>query len=117
MLQRFNAGCARAFIRDARAVPARGVFAEIVNDSPGGGQRLRMLVETEAREFGDAKLFAQDALRVVSLKNPVFQASFHATDAFEERTLGRLVKRLGPRNQRLLRLQPLQTDVTVDLIA
>ena len=108
MLQRFNAGCARAFIRDARAVPARGVFAEIVNDSPGGGQRLRMLVETEAREFGDAKLFSQDALRVVSLKNPIFQARFHAADAFEERSLRRLEKLLWPRKQRFPRAQQLQ---------
>src|SRR5439155_11737822 len=108
MLQRFNAGCARAFIRDARAVPARGVFAEIVNESHGGGQRLRMIVETEAREFGDAKLFSQYALRVVSLKNPVFQARFHAADAFEQRSLRRLEKLLWPRKQRLPGTQQLQ---------
>src|SRR5438445_13204178 len=67
-----------------------------------------MLVETEAREFGDAKLFSQDALRVVSLKNPVFQARFHATDAFEERSLRRLEKLLWPRKQRFPRAQQLQ---------
>src|SRR5205807_7280663 len=68
----------------------------------------RMLVEPEALEFGDAKLFAQYALRVVSLKNPVFQARFHASDAFEERSLRRLEKLLWPRKQRLPRAQQLQ---------
>src|SRR5438552_10028565 len=67
-----------------------------------------MLVETEAREFGDAKLFSQDALRVVSLKNPIFQARFHAADAFEERSLRRLEKLLWPRKQRFPRAQQLQ---------
>src|SRR5690349_7795512 len=108
MLQRFNAGCARAFIRCARAIPARGVFAEIVNDGAGSGQRLRMLVETETREFGDAKLFAQNALRVVPLKNPVFEARFHAANAFEERRLRCFEKLLWPGKQRLSGTQQLQ---------
>src|SRR5438093_11017704 len=108
MLQRFNAGCARAFIRDARAIPARGVFAEIVNDSPGGSHRLRVIVEAKACEFGNAKLFAQYALRVVPLKNPVFQARFHAADAFEKRSLRCLEKLLWPRKQCLPGTQQLQ---------
>src|SRR5947208_13301201 len=67
-----------------------------------------MLVEAEARQLGDAKLFAQNALRVVPLKNPIFQARFHAADAFEERSLRRLEKLLWPRKQRFPRAQQLQ---------
>src|SRR5207302_10545884 len=77
-------------------------------DSPGGGQRLLMLVETEACQLGDAKLFAQDALRVVPLKNPVFEARFHAAYAFEERSLRCLEKLLWPRKQRFPGTQQLQ---------
>src|SRR5437764_6449644 len=67
-----------------------------------------MLVEAEARQLGDAKLFAQNALRVVPLKNPVFEARFHAADAFEERSLRRLEKLLWPWKQRFPRAQQLQ---------
>ena len=40
---------------------ARGVFAEVVDDGAGGGERLVMIVQAEAGEFGDAELFAQGA--------------------------------------------------------
>src|SRR5205814_4517722 len=108
MLQCFNAGGGRVFIRGARAVPARGVFAEIVNDGPGSSHRLRVLVQAKACEFRNAKLFAQDALRVAPLKNPVFQARFHAANAFKERSLRRLEKLLWPGKQRLPGTQQLQ---------
>src|SRR5207249_9975747 len=108
LLHGFNAACARAFSRDATASPARGVFAEIVNDSPGGSHRLRVIVEAKACEFCNAKLFAQYDLRVVPLKNPVFQARFHAADAFEKRSLRCLEKLLWPRKQRFPGTQQLQ---------
>ena len=45
-----------------------------MNDGAGSGKRLRMIVEAEPRKFRHAELFAQDALAVVALKGPVFQA-------------------------------------------
>src|SRR6267378_2081145 len=80
--QCFDAGGTHVLIGGRRAVAARGIFSEIVNDSAGGNQPLRVIVEAETREFGDAKLFAQDALGVVALKNPIFEAGFHATHDF-----------------------------------
>src|SRR5437588_3729006 len=54
MLQGPYAGGGCIFIGGA----ARGVFAEIVNDSPGSSHRLRVIVQAKACEFGNAKLFA-----------------------------------------------------------
>jgi len=58
-----------------------------------------VIVEAETREFGDSKLFAQDALGIVSLKDPIFEAGFHATHAFQERCLRRFEKLLRPGEQ------------------
>src|SRR5437879_9408082 len=67
-----------------------------------------MIVEAETCEFSDAKLFAQDAFRIVPLKNPVFQARFHAADTFEERRLRRFEKLLWPWKQSFPGTQQLQ---------
>ena len=96
MPQCFDAGGTHVFIGGRRAVAARGVFSEIVNDGAGGGQRLRVLVEAETREFGNAKLFAKDAFGVVALEDPVFEAGFHATNTFQERCLCSFEKLLRP---------------------
>ena len=63
---------------------AGGVFAEIVDDRAGGGERLVMIVEAEAGEFGDAELFAEDAGGVVVLEDPVVEAGFDAAGAVEQ---------------------------------
>src|ERR1051325_416467 len=47
-----------------------------------------MIVQAEAGEFGDTKLFAKDALAVVALESPVFEAGLDAARAFEKRSLG-----------------------------
>ena len=44
-----------------------------------------MIVETKAGEFGDAKLFAEDALGVVGVEDPIFDTGFDAARAIEER--------------------------------
>jgi hypothetical protein len=42
-----------------------------------------MIVETESGEFGDSELFSQDALGVVGMKDPIFNAGFNAARAIE----------------------------------
>src|SRR5260370_34758001 len=108
MPQGFDAGGVHVFLRGRRAVAARGVFAEIVNDGAGRGHRLQMIVEAEAREFDDAKLFAQDALGIVALKDPSLDAGFHATQAFQKRSLGGFEKLLRPGKQSFPRAKQLQ---------
>ena len=68
-----------------RIVAAGGIFTEIVDDGAGGGEGLRMIVEAEAGEFGDTELFAEDALGVVGMEDPVFDAGFDAARAIESR--------------------------------
>jgi hypothetical protein len=65
-------------------VAAGGIFAEVVYDGACGGEGLRMIVEAEAGEFGDTELFAEDALGVVGVEDPVFDAGFDAAGAVEE---------------------------------
>ena len=108
MPQCFNAGSIHVFVCGRRAVPACGVFAQIVNDGAGGSQRLRVIVKAEPREFGNAKLFAQDALGIVALKNPIFEPRFHSANAFEERCLCRFEKLLRPGKQSFPRAQQLE---------
>ena len=43
-----------------------------------------MIVEPEASEFGDAELFAQDAVSVIVLEDPVIETGLDAAGAFEE---------------------------------
>ena len=58
-----------------------------MNDRAGGGHRLQVAVQSESRQFRDAKLLAQDPLRVVALKNPILQARLHAAGAIEQGSL------------------------------
>src|ERR1700687_2851411 len=108
MPQCLNAGSTHVFIGVRRAVATRGVFSEIVNDGGGAIQRLRVIVEAETREFGNAKLLAKNALGVVALKDPIFEAGFHATNAFQERCLCRFEKLLRPRKQSFPRAEQLK---------
>src|SRR5260370_23381145 len=108
MPQCFNAGGIGVFLRGRRAVSASRVFSEIVNNGASGSECLRMIVEAEAREFGDAKLFAQNTLRVVALKNPIFEAGFHPSNTFQERCLCRFEKLLWPGKQRFPRTKQLE---------
>src|ERR1700731_3748412 len=62
----------------------RGVFAQIVDDCSRCGNGLRVRVKAEAGQLGYAELFAPDALGVVVLKDPVFQARFDTAGAIEE---------------------------------
>ncbi len=70
-----------------------------MDDSAGGCQRLRVVVKAEACEFGDAELLTQDALGIIALKNPLFEARFHSANTFEERCLRRFEELLWPGKQ------------------
>ena len=85
-----------------------GVFAEIVNDGACGGESVHVVVEAEAGEFGDAKLFAEDARGVIVLESPIFDAAFDSASAVEERDFRGLEKLLRPRKERLARMQELE---------
>ncbi len=108
MPQGFGAGGINVFIGGGRAVTASGVFAEIVYDGAGRSERLRVIVKAESREFGDAKLFAQDARGIVALKDPIFEAGFHAANTFQERWYCRFEKLLRPGKQSLPRAEQLE---------
>src|ERR1700730_19161845 len=108
MPQCFDAGGIRVFIGGRSALSARGIFSEIVNDGSGRSQCLRMIVKAETREFSHAKLFAQDALGIVALKDPIFEAGFHATNTFKKRCLCRFEKLLRPREQRFARAEQVE---------
>ena len=58
-----------------------------------------MVVEAEPREFGNTELFAEDARRVVVLKNPILEPRLNATDAIGKRILGCVEKSLRTREQ------------------
>src|SRR6516162_7812157 len=55
-----------------------------------------MAVKAEAGELGHGELLAEDAVRVVTLEDPLFQAGFDTASAFEERSFGRFEELLGP---------------------
>ena len=44
-----------------------------MNDGSGRREGLRAIIEAEASKFGDIKLFAEDALGIFGLKDPVFE--------------------------------------------
>src|SRR5208283_3010635 len=69
-------------------VTASGVFAEIVNDGTRGALRLYVIIEAEAGQFSDTKLFAEDAFGVIALEDPIFEAGFDAASAIKERNFG-----------------------------
>ena len=90
------------------AIAARGIFAQVVNDGAGGGERLVMVVEAEAGELGDAELFAENARGVVVLEDPVFEARFDAADAFGEGIFRGVEELLRAGKQRFARVQELE---------
>src|SRR5579859_887420 len=100
MAQRINAGCNLAARRACRFCASRGVFAQVVDDRARCGQRLRMAVQSEAGHLGNAELFAQDALGVVVMKNPVFKPRFYPAVAVEHRGLRGFEKLLWSGKQR-----------------
>src|SRR6266404_6328420 len=88
--------------------PVCRVFAKIVDDGARRGNGLRVRVEAEAGQFGYAELFAQDALGVIELKDPIFETRFDAASAIEQGSFRRLEKLLRTRQQRFARMQELQ---------
>ena len=99
MAESFDAGCADVLIGGVRTVATRGVFSEIVNDGARGGQGLCVLVKAEAGEFSDTKLFAENALGIIPLEDPVFEPGFDAARAFEQRCFCSFEKLLRPGKQ------------------
>ena len=73
-----------------------------------GAHGLRVIVEAEGGEFGDAKLFAEDALGVVRMKDPVFDAGFDPTGAIEDGGLGSFEELLRAREQGFARAEELE---------
>src|SRR6266404_1332713 len=67
-----------------------------------------MRIEAEAGEFGYAELFAEDAVSVIVLKNPIFEARFHAAGAVEQGSFRGFEKLLRAGQQRFARMQELQ---------
>src|SRR5258708_2730627 len=112
MAQGFEAGSSIAvgaatgsLAQASRFSAARGIFAEVVNDGAGGCDGLRMAIETEACEFGDAELLAQEALGVVVLEGPVFEARLDAAGTFEQRSFRSFEKLLRAGQKRLARVE------------
>src|SRR5689334_6627628 len=108
MAQGFDAGRIGLFPGFAGAVTTRRVFAQVMNDGACSAEGLRMIVEAEAGEFGHPELFAQDALAVVVLKGPVFQARFDAARAFEQGSLCGFKKLVRPRQESFARVKQLK---------
>ncbi len=88
--------------------PVCRVFAKIVDDGARRGNGLGVRVEAEAGQFGHAELFAQDALRVIELKDPIFETRFDAASAIEQGSFRRLEKLLRTRKQSLAGMEKLQ---------
>src|SRR6266566_2019425 len=99
---------APTFLLVASERSPRGVFAEIVNDGARGGQGLCVLVKAEAGEFSDAKLFAENALGIIPLEDPVFEPGFDAARAFEQRCFSSFEKLLRPGKKSFARAKKLQ---------
>src|SRR4029077_10802611 len=74
----------------------------------GGGERLVMIVEAEAGEFGDSELFAKDARGVVVLEDPVFKAGFDAADTIWKGVFCGIEERLRSRKQCFARAKELE---------
>src|SRR4029077_11295845 len=91
-----------------RVVAAGGIFAEIVDNGSGGGEGLGMIVEAETGEFGDAELFAKDALGVIGMEDPVFNAGFNAARAVKERSFSGFEKLLRAGEKSFARTNELQ---------
>src|SRR5260370_26636885 len=112
MAQGFEAGsgiavgaAAGSFAQASRFAAARGIFAEVVNDGAGGCDGLRMAIEAEACEFRDAELLAQQALGVIVLEGPVFQAPFPAAGALEQRSFRGFEQLLRAREKVFARME------------
>src|ERR1700687_2550243 len=84
------------------------VLAEIVDDGASGRKGLRMTVEAKAGKLHDAELFAENALGVVSLEDPVLEPGLHAACAFKEGCLCGFKELLGPWKQSLPRVKKLE---------
>src|SRR5882762_2022571 len=67
-----------------------------------------MIVEAKAGEFGDAELFAEDALSVVGMEDPVLDAGFDAACAVEERSFRGFEELLWAREKCFARTNELQ---------
>src|SRR5580692_11506017 len=79
-----------------------------MNDGSRSRKRLRMVVEPQSRELSNSKLFAQNPLGVVALKNPILKTAFHAAGTFEQRSFCRFKKLLRAREKRFARVEKLQ---------
>src|SRR5580698_4777824 len=108
MLQSFNAGRLRAGRADAGVRAASGVFAQVMNDGAGSGERLRMIVKAKSGQLRDAELFAQNAFGVVALKDPVFEAALDPAGTIEQRSLRGFKKLLRTGKKRFSRMKKLQ---------
>src|SRR5260370_39414248 len=106
MAQGFEAGSGVAVGAAAGSfAAARGIFAEVVNDGAGGCDGLRMAIETEACEFRDAELLTQQALGVVVLEGPVFEARLDAAGTVQQRSFRSFEQLLRAREKRFARME------------
>ena len=73
-----------------------------------------VVVEAEAREFGDAELFAEDTRGVVVLEDPVVETRFDAAGAVEEGIFRSVEELLRAGKQRFTGTEQLQLVAEID---
>src|SRR5260370_29888743 len=117
MAESFECRRAMAVRPIALIAPVCGVFAEIGDDGARRGNGLRVRVEAEAGQFGHAELFAQDALGVIELKDPIFETRFDAAGAIEQGSFRRLEKLLRTRKQSLAGMEKLQLVTKIVVVS
>ena len=108
MTERPDTGSVRFFMGLVATVAASSILAQVMNDGACSRKRLWVIVEAEAGQFRNAKLFAQDALTVVALEGPVFEAGLDSAGAFEKRSLSGFEQLLRPWKQSFARAEQLK---------
>ena len=79
VLQCFDAWC---------IVPAGCILAQVVNHRSRGAHGQRVLGQTKSGQLRHAKLFPQNAFRIIALEDPVFQPGFHSARSVEQSIFG-----------------------------
>lgn len=86
----------------------RRIFPQVVDYSAGSGESVWVAVESEAGKFGDAELFAENAVGVVVLEGPFVNAAFDAAGAVEKRVFGNFKELCGAGEKGFARVEKLE---------
>src|SRR5690242_20576698 len=79
-----------------------------MDDGAGGGKSLRMIVQAKTGEFSNTELLAKNALAIVALESPIFEAGLDATGTFEQGSLCGFKKLLWAGEQSFARTEELE---------